>query len=132
MVIRYDYLWHDERLKGQRDGRKDRPCAVVVVVPNQTDRVIVAPITHRAPPDGVAAIELPAAVKANLGLDSERSWIIAEDLNRVDWNDPGIVYARPERWDYGQIPHKLVVALQQEVRSVVLRGRAKFVNRGNA
>ena len=29
-VIRYSYLWHDEHRAGQEEGRKDRPCAVVM------------------------------------------------------------------------------------------------------
>jgi hypothetical protein len=30
LVICYSYLWHDERRRGVDEGRKDRPCAIVV------------------------------------------------------------------------------------------------------
>ena len=35
LVIRYSYLWRDEHLKGQEEGVKDRPCAIILVVTNE-------------------------------------------------------------------------------------------------
>jgi hypothetical protein len=31
MLISYSYLWRDQELSGETDGRKARPCAIVVV-----------------------------------------------------------------------------------------------------
>lgn len=47
--------------------------------------VTVAPITHAAPPHPDSAVEIPIAAKARLGLDGQRSWIVAADLNRFIW-----------------------------------------------
>ena len=49
MVVRYAHLWADEAEAGRREGRKDRPCAVVAE--RQHDgrvRVRVVPITRVA------------------------------------------------------------------------------------
>lgn len=50
-VIRYAYLWKVEALRGQEEGVKDRPCAVVLVAKNENDEKIVTvlPITHSTP-----------------------------------------------------------------------------------
>ncbi len=79
-VIRYDFLWKEEHLKGQIDGAKDRPCAVVLTtkqLKSGSKQVVVVPITHTppSPKDKNNAIELPAKVLRHLGLDDNRSWI---------------------------------------------------------
>ena len=30
LIIRYAYLWRSEAFQGEEEGRKDRPCAVVL------------------------------------------------------------------------------------------------------
>ena len=32
MVLSYSYLWNREHIKGETDGRKDRPSVVVLVI----------------------------------------------------------------------------------------------------
>jgi hypothetical protein len=46
LVLRYSYLWEAEHRRGQEEGVKDRPCAVVLVVTNDqgNDVVTVLPI----------------------------------------------------------------------------------------
>ena len=66
LVIRYDYLWRDEQKRGRIEGAKDRPCAIIIA--SKTDdqghfTVILAPITHSAPQQSAAAIEIPPQVK---------------------------------------------------------------------
>jgi hypothetical protein len=53
--------------------------------PDGTIRVVVAPITHTPPADPDASIEIPAQVKARLGLDGERSWVRIDEVNRFVW-----------------------------------------------
>jgi hypothetical protein len=80
LVISYTYLLHHEHEAGRDEGRKDRPSVIVLAVErpaNDTTVVVVLPITHAAPADPAAAVEIPAAVKRHLGLDDERSWIVA-------------------------------------------------------
>jgi hypothetical protein len=85
LVISYSYLWKEEEEQGLVEGRKDRPCAIVltVAVPaaesNRRKQVAIAPITHSPPHDPKVAVEIPPRVKEHLGLDGERSWVILEE-----------------------------------------------------
>ena len=51
LVIRYAYLWADEHQRGQAEGRKDRPSAVILVTADEDgDRIVtVLPVTHSPP-----------------------------------------------------------------------------------
>ena len=66
LVISYAYLWHHEHQAGQDEGRKDRPCVIVLAVDRGADGLIVTvvPVTHVPPADPSLAIELPPAVSA--------------------------------------------------------------------
>lgn len=128
MVIRYAFLWSHEAAVGAEEGRKDRPCAVVVAVRRQGAdevQVIVAPITHEPPANPALGIEIPADVRRRLGLDSVRQWLRVEELNRFTW--PGFdlrpIPGRDGRWEYGMLPS----ALFEQLRHGILReqrGRA--------
>lgn len=86
-VIGYSYLWSGEAEAGLAEGRKDRPCAIILVVTEAAGerRVTVLPITHRRPTDQTSAVEIPAAVKSRLGLDEARSWVIVSEANEFTW-----------------------------------------------
>lgn len=86
LVISYSYLWHDEHQAGAEDGRRARPCAIVVATADEDGdtRVYVAPITHSRPNDR-HAVELPLAAKRRIGLDDAQSWIVTSELNRFVW-----------------------------------------------
>jgi hypothetical protein len=105
LVISYAYLWRSELRASGGEGRKDRPCAIVVATQDEEgDRLVyVAAITHTPPTDG-AGIEIPTKVKRRLGLDDARSWIVTDELNRFIW--PGfdlrpIARIRPEVFHWG-------------------------------
>lgn len=109
LVISYSYLWRDEAKEGLVEGRKNRPCAIVLVVQRENEpfpTVTVAPITHTPPHDIGVAVEIPATVKAHLKLDGERSWVILDDLNVFAW--PGFdlvpIPGKKDRYDYGLLP----------------------------
>ncbi|WP_341990198.1 hypothetical protein [Azorhizobium sp. AG788] len=91
-MVRYSYLWAREADQGQEEGVKDRPCAVILVTQDDAGkrRVLVLPITHSAPTDPATAVEIPAATKARLGLDFERSWIVLTELNDFMWPEPDL------------------------------------------
>lgn len=137
LVIRYAYLWRSEARAGQQEG-KDRPCAVVVTTTRENDRttVYVAPITHSPPHEQHHAIELPAETKRRLGLDDERSWIIATELNRFTWPGPDVRpvgRAGDERgFAYGLLPRNMTADLIERVREHVRRGQARAVERDEA
>jgi hypothetical protein len=115
LVISYSYLWKEEEERGLVEGRKDRPCAIVLAIdhpdaePGGRKQVAVAPITHSPPPDLTAAVEIPVRVKQHLGLDGERSWVILEEVNVFTW--PGFdlrpIRRGETRIDYGLLPPKL-------------------------
>ncbi len=92
LVVGYAYLWADQALAGREEGVKDRPCAIVVARRAAEGRVAVTvvPITHSPPSDLHAAVELPPALKAHLGLDAGRSWIVLSETNEFLWPGPDL------------------------------------------
>jgi hypothetical protein len=87
LVISYAYLWHHEHKSGQDEGRKDRPSVIVLAVERSDGSTVVTvlPITHSAPTDPTAAVEIPAVIKQHLGLDDARSWVIVSEGNEFAW-----------------------------------------------
>ncbi len=108
MVISYAYLWRGEHEQGHEDGAKNCPAVIVLAAKDHEGDtiVIVAPITHSAPSSPADAIEIPAATKARLGLNSERSWVVVSEVNRIVWPGPDLapVLGNPRRFDYGFLP----------------------------
>ncbi len=104
LVIAYAYLWHHEHLRGHDEGRKDRPC-VIVLGGDASGLVTVLPITHRPPDDPRWALEIPPAVKRHLGLDDARSWVVVAEGNDFAW--PGYDLRKApntKRYEYGFLP----------------------------
>jgi uncharacterized protein YifN (PemK superfamily) len=122
LVIRYAYLWRSEAARGQEEGVKDRPCAVVLTAKREGDKtlVVVAPITHSAPQDSKAALEIPPSVKTRLGLDQARSWIMTNDVNIFTWPGPDLRPVNPQNisdgFVYGHLPRQLAQAAVDGVR----------------
>lgn len=109
LVISYAYLSHDEHRRGQEEGLKDRPCAIVLVRQVLDDRAIVSviPITHSPPLDPEDALEMRPGLKRHLGLDDQPSWIVISELNDFVWPRVDLAPIRgtsPPRYDYGVIP----------------------------
>jgi hypothetical protein len=48
MVLSYSYLWNREHIKGETEGRKDRPSVVVLVI-NQTPGDLAYPAVNNFP-----------------------------------------------------------------------------------
>ena len=133
LVIRYSFLWSREARAGATEGRKDRPCAIVVAVPSNEHgdtRVVVVPVTHTAPLDPATAIALPATVKAALGLDAEPSWVCLDELNVFSWpgydlrSIPGTA-----RIDYGALPQPLFEQIKRGVLALNRARRTQQVDR---
>jgi hypothetical protein len=106
---------------------------IVLCVQNRDGQtlVTVAPITHTPPASPDIAVEIPAATKKRLGLDSARSWIIAADLNGFVW--PGVDLRPTGRGKYAYAHGLLPSALYAQVRDTVLAlarsGRAALTRR---
>ena len=135
LVIPYTYLWWHEHNSGAEDGRKVRPCVIVLSVEDKDGdtKVTVAPITHRSPENGkIAALEIPPMIKSYLKLDDERSWIIVDEVNQLIWPGPDIwpVSRNPESPAfYGVLPPKFFGMVKKLLIDVAQRKRMKFVKR---
>ena len=133
LVISYAYLWHHEAGTGREEGRKDRPCVIVLAVEKTAGDTIVTvvPVTHTPPPDPAIALELPVAVKQHLGLDRKRSWVMLHEGNRFAW--PGYdlrpIPGTTGRYDYGYLPPRLFTTLVQRMQQVWQAGRGEVVRR---
>lgn len=119
LVISYSYLWHDQSRAGIEEGRKVRPCAIVIATTDEDGdiRIYAAPITHSRP-DDPHAVELPLVVKRRLGLDDAPSWIVTSELNRFTW--PGydlhpIARDKPDVFAWGFLPVGVFAALKRGI-----------------
>ena len=129
LVVRYSYLWREEHLKGQEEGVKDRPCAIIMVVTNEENddqTVTVLPITHTPPQQADDAIEIPAATKRRLGLDDERSWVVLTEANRFIWPGADLRPARPDDLNsvaFGLLPEGLFNQIRDSFIAKVRAGK---------
>jgi hypothetical protein len=120
LVIGYSYLWKREALAGLEEGRKDRPCAIILAIYEPADgrhRVVVAPISHQPPADAALGIEIPQNVKRALGLDWARSWVHFE-VNRFLWPGPDlrpVSRDEPGRFAHGHLPQKLFAQIVKRI-----------------
>lgn len=82
LVISYSYLWKHEHNTGLNEGRKKRPCVIILAVEEKNGRkiVTVAPITHTKPIKTARSIEIPIKVKRHLNLDENQSWVILDEV----------------------------------------------------
>ena len=126
LVIGYSYLRHHEHDTGSEEGRKDRPCAIIIATLDADgDTVVyVAPITHVTPSSSDDGLEIPTSLKRHLNLDGERSWVITSELNRFIW--PGydlrpISRDRPDTFAYGFLSTDFFEA----VKTGIIRHRDK-------
>ena len=133
LVIRYAYLWRREALKGQEEGVKDRPCAVVLSHRDDDGitRVYALPITHSQPLDELA-IEIPAVVKQRLRLDGERSWVVISEANIFAWPGPDLRFvpgSGPESAAYGFLPPAFFRIVRDRFLEAARERKAKLVTR---
>jgi PemK-like, MazF-like toxin of type II toxin-antitoxin system len=120
LVICCSYLWADERRRGAEEGGKSRPCAIIAAHRTIENREIVTvlPITHSAPANATAAVEIPPAVKAHLGLDAFPSWVVVTETNDFPWPGPDlrpVPGVKPARFDYGTLPPRFFAHIRDRV-----------------
>jgi hypothetical protein len=133
LVIRYSYLWQAEHQRGQEEGVKDRPCAVILVTRNDEgeEMVTVLPITHSPPDNPALALEIPSSTKTRLGLDSERSWVILTEANRFAWPGPDLrpIGGNLDSVAYGLLPQTFFNQMKERFVAILRAGQAKAISR---
>ena len=133
LVIRYSYLWQAEHQRGQEEGVKNRPCAVILVTRNDEggEMVTVLPITHSPPDNPALALEIPSATKTRLGLDSEKSWVILTEANRFAWPGPDLrpVGGNLDSVAYGLLPQAFFNQMKERFVAILRAGQAKAISR---
>jgi len=134
LVIRYSYLWREDHLRGKEEGRKDRPCAVILVSPTSAGKEIVTvlPISHGFPLNASEALEIPPAAKRRLGLDDERSWIVLTEANRFTWPGPDLrpsIAGKIESVAHGFLPRALYRQMREKFLDLLKSRQAKVVTR---
>ena len=134
-VLRYSYLWHRERVQGREEGSKDRPCAIVAAIRGDeagATRVLVLPITHSPPGPEMPTVESSLKVKARLGLDGARSWVVLSEWNAFIWPGPDLRRV-PGDGDhsvaYGILPPALFIVIRDRFAALVRSHAARPVPR---
>ncbi len=134
LVICYAYLWADERRSGMEEGRKDRPCAIIAArqIIEGREVVTVVPVTHSPPRNSEDAVEIPAALKAHLGLDDLPSWVVVTETNDFLWPGPDVrpvPRLRPQRFDYGMLPPKFYALIRDKILQAHVHRKLNRVER---
>jgi hypothetical protein len=83
-VLRYPYLWARQADHGETEGRKTRPCAVILTLKSDNERteIRLCAVTTQPPQFGVHAVEIPEIEKRRAGLDvSLQLWVIVDEHN---------------------------------------------------
>ncbi|MEE8058292.1 MAG: type II toxin-antitoxin system PemK/MazF family toxin [Pseudomonadales bacterium] len=122
LVIRYDFLWKEEEQAGHIEGKKDRPCAIILATKQNEDKtrdIILCPITHSPPKGHETAVEIPLKVSRHLKLDDDKSWIKTHQINTVKWHEDfaplGVVPAHKNQQIFGQLPYLLGKQASEQV-----------------
>ncbi len=134
LVICYAYLWAREHNRGAEEGLKDRPCTIVAAhqIIEGREVVTVVPITHTPPAEPADAIEIPSALKAHLGLDDMKSWIVVTETNDFLWPGPDLRPRRdtdPSRFDYGMLPPRFFAHVRDRILQAHLHRKLSRVPR---
>lgn len=104
---------------------------MVVLATMQTrggTQLMVAPVTH-SPHDVPAAVEMPANVKRDLGLDRERSWIVIAEVNRFMWPGPDVRPPEGGSPFHGAVPDWLFARVRRALGALAGRGETKIIRR---
>lgn len=99
---------------GQVEGRKDRPCAIVVALESP----------QKGPRTQVVVVH-------NLGVDDERSWVVLDEFNVFTW--PGFdlrpIKGGDGRVDFGFLPPRFFDSLIEKIKELRREGNLKQITR---
>lgn len=132
LVVHFNYLWSREYDRGREEARYARPCAIVLSYRRTTDGAtiaLLAPITHAEPRPGDRAIEIPSAVKLQLGLDALKSWVMVDGVNETAWPGFDLQPIAQGQYAYGFIPPNLFRRIKTEMMQMLKASRLRRVPR---
>lgn len=132
LVIRYDYLWSGEAAAGREQGKERPACLVAATDPSVRPRfVVLLPITHSRPSSDTVGVEIPARVRAALGLDDAPSWVIVSEHNIDEWPNGGLapLPGRPGVFSYGFIPPGFFARIKADFLKLYGAGRSAGIER---
>ena len=128
-VWSYPFLWKREERRGETEGRKHRPCALVLLteaVPGQQE-VLLVPITSQPSEQNPLAVEVPEIEKKRAGLDIHLSlWVITQEYN---FDCPKISYYFEEGGYIGSFSSQFTKVVQRRLISAIQSRKARSVNR---
>ncbi|SMH38622.1 hypothetical protein [Mesorhizobium australicum] len=134
LVINYSYLWWSEDRAGLDEGVKDRPCVIAAMRSLET-RLLVAtvlPITHAVPKQSDEAVEMPPQLKAHLGLDGERSYVVVTEANDFIWPGPDlrpVSRGKSGLFHFGVLPPRFFAHIRDLLLKMHSEARLKRVSR---
>ena len=115
---------------------KDRPACIILARKIEPDGwlVVLMPITHSVPAAGELAIEIPPRVAQHLGLDAQRSWVIASEANIDVWPSPDLrpISGKGDSCDYGFLPPRLSRTILERFAEARRSGIAALVDRSES
>jgi hypothetical protein len=132
LVIRDDYLWSREAAAGRDQGKERPACLVAATDTTVSPRfVVILPITHTRPDRHTVGVEIPARVRAALGLDDAPCWVIVSEHNVDEWPNGGLapLPGRPGIFSYGFIPPGLFARVKAKFLELYEEGRTGGVRR---
>ena len=128
-VLRYPYLWARQSTNGETEGRKSRPCAVILSLradSGQTELRLCA-VTTQPPHKGTRAVEIPEIEKRRAGLEGGlQLWVIVDEHN-VDVFEQSF-YIEPHR-QIGAFSSAFTKDLQAEMILALRQRNSKSVRR---
>ena len=83
-VWNFPFLWKSEKQRGETEGRKHRPCALVLLTKTEPghQEVVLVPITSQPSEHNPYAVEVPEIEKKRAGLDMHLPlWVIVQEYN---------------------------------------------------
>jgi hypothetical protein len=88
-------------------------------------------ITHRAPSGDTVGIEIPAKVRAAIGLDDAPSWVIVSDHNVDEWPNAGLapIPGRTGMFSYGFVPPGLFKQIKSKFLELADAGQGAGIRR---
>ena len=92
-------------------------------------RVLVLPVTHSPPSKGTPAVEIPPAIKKQLRLDADRSWIVVSEWNEFVWPGPDLRRGAQGSVAYGFLPRGFFATVRDRFIEAVDSRRAERVHR---